>query len=115
MTHECDFLHGVGRPAQVDLATLRLIAEFTIGRFAAGSNGLSVSLHLEGDIVTRGNGERKVALHANYFEWFRASAGRRSRSQIDAMDWRGDLGAIDLLFTGIFRPSEADVAEAWQP
>jgi len=115
VTHECDLYHGLGRPTQVDLETLRLLGEFTLSRFGADSNGLTVSLHLEGDVVTRGNGEREIELHANYFEWFRASTGRRSRAQIDAMDWRGDLGAIDLLFTGIFRPSQSDVVEIWQP
>ena len=115
VTHECDLFHGLGQPAQVDRETLRLLGEFTVGRFGVGRNDLTVSLHLDGDVVTRGSGEREITLHANYFEWFRASTGRRSRTQIDAMDWRGDLAAIDFLFTGLFHPSQTDVEEIWQP
>ena len=114
VTHECDILHALGRPATVDRACLTLLGEFTLGRFATGDNDLSVTLHLEGDTLQRGTGQRELNLHAEYFEWFRASTGRRSRSQIDAMDWRGDRSAIDVLFTSLFQPAELDVVESWQ-
>ena len=115
VTHECDLFHGLGHAAHVDQATLRLLGDFTLSRFGTGDNGLTVSLHLDGDTLRRGSGERELSLRSDYFSWLRASTGRRSRAQIDAMDWSGDRDAIGVLFTGIFRPAEFDVVESWQP
>lgn len=115
VTHECDLVHGLGQPARVDLETLRLLGDFTLNRFGASDNGLSVTLQLDGDTLRKGSGERELSLTASYFDWFRASSGRRSRSQIEAMNWDGDRQAIDVLFTGIFRPSQCDVEESWRP
>ena len=110
-THECDIAHALGRPTLIGDATLSLVADFTLGRFAVKDNDLAVTLELDGDVRTHGRGSRTLTLTTDYFTWFRASTGRRSRRQIAAMDWRGDLSAIDVLFTGIFRPAENDVIE----
>ena len=91
VTHECDIVHALGQSAAIDRETLRLLGEFTLARFGTSENNLSVTLHLDGDTFQRGSGERTLELHADAFEWFRASNGRRSRSQIDAMDWRGGV------------------------
>lgn len=114
VTHECDIAHALGRPAEVDRATLQLLTEFTLGRFGASDNNLSVTLLLDGDTWQRGDGEKELRLDADHFSWFRASTGRRSRAQIDAMDWRGEISMIDVLFQGLFRPAAFDVVEAWQ-
>lgn len=115
VTHECDIMHALNRPTTVDQETLQLLVDFTLGRFATSDNDLSVTLHLGDDSWQRGFGSRHVELSTDPFTWFRASTGRRSLRQIETLDWRGDRTAINVLFTGIFRPAEFDVTESWLP
>lgn len=115
VTHECDIMHALNRPATVDQTTLELLVDFTLGRFAASENDLAVTLRFGNVSKQRGSGSRQLELDTDYFTWFRASTGRRSRAQIDAMAWRGDRSGIDVLFTGIFRPAQFDVHEIWRP
>jgi hypothetical protein len=110
-THECDIAQALGVPALVDDATLSLLTDFTLGRFATKEHDLNVTLDLDGTIATRGEGSRELHLTTDAFTWFRASSGRRSRRQIDELEWRGDRSAIDVLFTGIFHPATFDVVE----
>ena len=113
-THECDIAHALGRTVCLDDETMSLLTDFTLSRFAVKDHDLTVTLDLDGDIRTRGSGSRELHLTTDHFTWFRASTGRRSRRQIDDLAWRGDRSAIDILFTGIFRPATFDVVERRQ-
>lgn len=113
VTHEADICHALGVPVHLDTATLTLLSKFTLNRFGAKDNDLHVTLQLDGQEFVTGSGRHHVTLSATAFEWFRASSGRRSVRQIEAMEWRGDVDVIEILFgNGFFTPSQHDVVEA---
>jgi hypothetical protein len=102
----------LGVPVELDRATLTLLSKFTINRFGATENDLCVTLRLDGQEFITGSGRHHVTLSSTAFEWFRASSGRRSVRQIEAMEWRSDVDVIDVLFgNGFFTPSQHDVVE----
>ena len=111
-THEADIFHALGVPVELDPATLALLSKFTLGRFGATENDLHVTLTLDGQEFATGTGQHQVTLSATAFEWFRASSGRRSVRQIEAMEWRSEVDVIEILFrSGFFTPPTHDVVE----
>ncbi len=112
VTHEADICHALDVPSEIDDETLSLISKFTLNRFGAADNDLHVILTLDGQEFVTGTGQHRVTLSATAFEWFRASSGRRSLRQIEAMAWRSDVDVIEILFrSGFFTPSQHDVVE----
>jgi len=117
LTHEQDIRGALGLPPALGPDELR----FATKRFAGGvgmvvtSAGLP-ALALEATdtdfAAVAGEGERAVGVRAAEFEFFRALAGRRSRSQVAAYDWDGESAPyLDALC--IFGPlREQDLLEA---
>lgn len=112
VTHEADLFHALGEAVAIDDDTMQLLIRFSLGRFHADANDLSVALHLDGQSWRIGDGSQPLSLTSTKFEWFRASSGRRSANQIRLMLWQGDVDVIDVLFgSRFFVPSERDVVE----
>ena len=110
-THEQDVRLAIGAPALRDAPVLDVALDFiSIGLGAA----LSTTLAIEADGRTwqAGDGEPGATLRGSRFDVLRACTGRRSRAQIEAMDWSGDAGPIiDALEFGPFTFPAADIAE----
>ena len=112
VTHEADICHALGVPCEINPLTLSLLSKFTLNRFAAKENDLHVTLYLDGEEFEVGGGVHPVSLSASGFEWFRASSGRRSVSQIQSMEWQCDVDIVAILFgSGFFTPAQHDVIE----
>ncbi|MUH57726.1 MAG: hypothetical protein F2790_01065 [Actinobacteria bacterium] len=115
VTHEADICHALGVPIALEPRTLSLLSKFTLSRFAAQENDLCVTLHLDDQDFVSGDGARALTLSATAFDWFRASNGRRSVTQIKAMEWWGDVDVIAILFaSGFFTPAHDDVFEIFR-
>jgi uncharacterized protein (TIGR03083 family) len=52
-----------------------------------------------------------TTLRVSRFEFLRAITGRRSRAQIEAMDWDGAPRVDDLCGNAVFRPAALDIVE----
>ena len=112
VTHEADIFQALGVPSAIDDETMALLIAFTLNRFAAKRNDLSVTLLLDGTTWQTGEGARTLSLTSSRFEWFRASTGRRSAQQIRSMAWTGDVDYMDILFgSRFFVPSRHDIVE----
>jgi uncharacterized protein (TIGR03083 family) len=108
LSHEHDLYSALGelgpRGEDVDLAAKLLVRGVQLDR----------PLHVDtGDAVlvsTGGDGEPLV-LRTSAFEAFRLRMGRRSRTQVVAMDWSEDPTPwVDALF--VFGPADGDLRES---
>jgi uncharacterized protein (TIGR03083 family) len=79
-----------------DAIVIGLSSQIGVLRFVARAMGLPV-LSIEPTDLDRtwpvGRGDPEVILRASAFELFRATGGRRSQAQIDALDWSGAADA----------------------
>jgi uncharacterized protein (TIGR03083 family) len=93
--HEHDIRGAVARPGarRSDAVMIAMRSHVGLLRFVGAARRLPV-LTLEPTDADRtyaiGRGEPGAAVRAPLFELFRATGGRRSRSQIEALDWSGD-------------------------
>ncbi len=91
--HGQDIRGALGRPGERDSAACRIgLASFAVALgFRLDSLGIpALRLRYDGKERLCGTTEPAAALTAEHFELFRALAGRRSRRQIEALDWEGD-------------------------
>jgi uncharacterized protein (TIGR03083 family) len=91
--HGQDIRGALGRPGERDSAACRIgLASFAVALgFRLDSLGIpALSLRYEGRERVCGTTEPAATLTGDRFELFRALAGRRSRRQIEALDWEGD-------------------------
>jgi uncharacterized protein (TIGR03083 family) len=91
--HGQDIRNAVGKPAERDSPACRIaLASFAVGLgFRLDSLGMpALRLRYEGKERRCGQSEPAVTLAGDRYELLRALAGRRSRRQIEAMDWEGD-------------------------
>jgi uncharacterized protein (TIGR03083 family) len=109
-THEQDIRGALRRPGARDTEVVRLGAERLV---ALMQPALAVRVVCDDFEVRVGPEEAKhpeLLLRTTCFETLRWRLGRRSRSQVQGLDWSGDPApVIDQLF--IFGPSPTDVVE----
>ncbi|MGI8492315.1 MAG: maleylpyruvate isomerase family mycothiol-dependent enzyme [Acidimicrobiales bacterium] len=106
--HEHDIRGALNAPAGRDGEDVRVAAVRLVNIL---SPSVPIEVRVDGSNFRPGpKGDPAVSLDTSSFEAFRFRLGRRSRSQMAAMSWRGDpVLVLDEL--AIFGPAEADVVE----
>lgn len=95
--HVFDVHAALGRPCRPNADALIAGLDFYLDSFHSSlvEAGVGmVEVEVGGECIAVGTGVRGVALRAERFELFRALGGRRSRRQLESMDWSGDPSAI---------------------
>jgi hypothetical protein len=108
--HEQDIRGALGQPGARDTAVVKIAAERLL-------TGLQPSVPVRvvcEDFEARSGPDDldrpELVLRTTRFETFRWRLGRRSRSQVQDLDWSGDPGpVINQLF--VFGPSPTDILE----
>ena len=110
-THEQDVRHALGAPALRDAPVLDVGLDFlAFGLGTALTRPLAIEA--EGRTWQAGEGEPAAVLRGSRFDVVRACTGRRSRAQVEAMDWSGDHAAfVDALEFGPFTFPPSDITE----
>jgi uncharacterized protein (TIGR03083 family) len=91
--HGQDVRNAVGKPGERDSAACRIaLASFAVALgFRLDSLGMpALRLRYDGKERICGQSEPAVTLSGDRYELLRALTGRRSRRQIEALDWEGD-------------------------
>jgi uncharacterized protein (TIGR03083 family) len=91
--HGQDVRNAVGKPGERDSAACRIaLAAFAVGLgFRLDTQGIpALRLRYDGKERLCGQTEPAATLAGDRYELMRALTGRRSRRQIEAMDWEGD-------------------------
>jgi len=91
--HGQDVRNAVGKPGERDSAACRIaLASFAVGLgFRLDTQGIpALRIRYDGKERMCGQTEPAATLSADRYELLRALTGRRSRRQIEAMDWEGD-------------------------
>ncbi|WP_233213514.1 maleylpyruvate isomerase family mycothiol-dependent enzyme [Mycobacterium hubeiense] len=106
--HEHDLRGALDRPGARDSDGVRRIADELLAMLEPP---VPLRVRVEDDEYRSGpDGEPELALTTTRFETLRWRTGRRSRSQLAAMDWSGDpTGVLDHLY--LFGPAQADLVE----
>jgi uncharacterized protein (TIGR03083 family) len=109
-SHEQDIRGAIARPGARQCAAIRAMAPLLASVLAPPVAVRVVTEH--GEYLAGGDGARvePLTLSTSEFELFRWRMGRRSRSQLAAMDWSGDPSAVIGELT-IFGPADRDVRE----
>jgi uncharacterized protein (TIGR03083 family) len=103
MTHEFDLRGALGQPGgrDTDAAAIGFgwaADVVTFLRDGAGAGALCLRNEY-GDHIS-GSGDVTATVAADRFELYRAMVGRRSRAQIAAFDWDGEVAVDHLCFLG---------------
>ena len=115
--HEHDIRGALDAPGYRDSLAVRIAMRSHVGllRFIGAARKLPILLLWPTDHDTAyavGRGDADVVLTAPLFELFRATGGRRSRSQIESMDWSDDPGPwLDHLVMPSYTVPESDLVE----
>jgi uncharacterized protein (TIGR03083 family) len=91
--HGQDVRNAVGKPGERDSAACRIaLASFAVALgFRLDSMGIpALRLRYDGKERICGQSESAVTLSGDRYELLRSLTGRRSRRQIEALDWEGD-------------------------
>ncbi|MFN8050139.1 MAG: maleylpyruvate isomerase family mycothiol-dependent enzyme [Acidimicrobiales bacterium] len=100
LSHEHDIRGALGSVDHRDHPDLRRVAELLRG----GLPDVRISFGEDGDDPSR------LRLRTDRFEFFRLRLGRRSRRQVERLDWSTEPGPLlDALF--VFGPAEIDIVE----
>ena len=107
-SHEQDIRGAVGQPGARDTEVIRELAGWLV-------TGLRPPLPMrvtfeDTQILIGPDGEPVLGLTTTRYEAFRWRMGRRSRSQLAALDWSGDPSPV-LDHLVVFGPAPADVIE----
>jgi uncharacterized protein (TIGR03083 family) len=115
--HEHDIRGALSEPGFRDSVAVRIAMRSHVGllRFIGAARKLPILLMWPSDHDTAypvGRGEADVVLTAPLFELFRATGGRRSRAQIEAMDWSDDPGPwLEHLVMPSYTAPDRDLVE----
>ena len=113
-THEQDIRaavgHGGARDAVADgLATLALT---TLARRYEGTGAPTIEIQLPDRTATLGAGEPSVTLRTTPYDLLRVIFGRRSRAQMEALDWSNAADASAVMEAlPIFPTPERDIID----
>lgn len=96
--HLQDVQHGLGLPInQNDEATISAAQVYALRipeRWTA-TTGLNVAIELaDGYRVGPDDGSEDLTLRCTPYDFLRSVSGRRSRSQVEALDWSGDASVV---------------------
>jgi uncharacterized protein (TIGR03083 family) len=103
VSHEHDIRHALRRPGGRDDPFIGIIAE----RFAAR---LADRVAVELDGAPSPSGSSAPRLRVSSFELLRLTMGRRTITQVEALDWTGDPSVI-LSGLFVFGPAAAPIVE----
>lgn len=104
-THEHDVRHAVDRPGDRDGDVVRDLSDVL-----AGGMVRQLGLRIETPTGSRGDDDADLTLRTTAFELFRLRMGRRSRAQLESLDWVGDPTPV-LDDVCAFGPSPVDIEE----
>lgn len=112
VTHEHDIRLVINQPGVQESEAITASGRRYVDRFLDRVNESDLApLSVELDGVQQGSVDAALVLRGTAFEILRACTGRRSRSQIQAMDWTGDpTGHIELI-SSYGAPSADDIHE----
>ncbi len=113
LSHEHDVRAAIGEPGARDIPEIGVCARRLIKGLSPGA-GLAVDLdgetfRFQSDGGGGHDGDTLV-LRTTAWEAFRFRLGRRSRRQLEAMDWTGDPAPV-LDHIAVFGPSRHDIVE----
>ena len=107
-SHEQDIRGAVGQPGARDTEVIRELAGWLVAQLRTP---VPLGVTVEGTRFRVGpGGEPALELTTTWYETFRWRMGRRSRSQLAALDWSGDPAPVLELLV-VFGPATADVIE----
>ena len=107
-SHEQDIRGAVGQPGARDTDVIRQLAGWLVARLRPP---VPLRVTIDGTEFRVGpDGDPALALATTWYEAFRWRMGRRSRSQLAALDWSGDSSPV-LDHLVVFGPAPADVIE----
>ena len=107
-SHEQDIRGAVGQPGARDTGVIRELAGWLVTRLRPP---VPMRVTFEDTQILIGpDGEPVLGLTTTRYEAFRWRMGRRSRSQLAALDWSGDPSPV-LDHLVVFGPAPADVIE----
>jgi uncharacterized protein (TIGR03083 family) len=107
-SHEQDIRGAVGQPGARDTEVIRELAGWLVTRLRPP---VPMRVTFEDTQILIGpGGEPVLGLTTTRYEAFRWRMGRRSRSQLAALDWSGDPSPV-LDHLVVFGPAPADVIE----
>lgn len=109
-THEQDIRGALGRAGARDTEVVRLGAERLLALMKTSLPVRVICEDFETRVGPEDEGHPELVLRTTRFETLRWRMGRRSHSQLRALDWSADPACvIDQLF--IFGPSRSDIVE----
>jgi uncharacterized protein (TIGR03083 family) len=107
-SHEQDIRGAVGMPGARDTEVIRQLSDWLV---AGLRTPVPLRVTVEDTQFRAGpDGEPVLELTTTWYEAFRWRMGRRSRSQLAALDWSGDPSQV-LDHLVVFGPATADVIE----
>jgi len=112
-SHEQDIRTGLGRPGDRDNDAIAWCNSWLVprlGGLVAGDGLPALRLRLGDDEQLLGEGDGAVLMTVTPFDFFRASFGRRSRSQVEGLFTGGDPGPYVERMV-IFGPAVTDITE----
>ena len=110
VSHEHDVRAAVGDSGARDLEVISACGMRLVKSFQDVPELAALQVTVDGEDVVGGDGRGAVRLSTTSWAAFRFRLGRRSRGQIQAMDWTGDPTTI-LGHLTIFGPSPEDIVE----
>jgi uncharacterized protein (TIGR03083 family) len=96
-THEQDIRAAIGQVGLRDDEAVPALSELTLRTFAsryASSGAPAVTVTVDGERHTLGEGEPVATLQTTPYELLRIVFGRRSRAQVEAAGWEGDAAPV---------------------
>ncbi len=112
VTHEHDIRLALNQPGIQESEAITASGQRYVDRFLDRINESELaSLAVELDGEQQGPADVDVVLRGTAFEILRACTGRRSRSQIEAMDWSGDPSEHIEMISSYGPPSTDDIHE----
>ena len=119
-THEQDIRGALGVPGGRESAAAAVSFTWMVSRLQApadvspDNSRLRPPIHLvteSGEVDILAPPGAGTTLRLSRYEYLRAVTGRRSRRQIEALDWDGAPRVDDLCVNEFFRPSAVDIIE----
>ena len=105
-THELDIRGALGDRSQQSAAEVAMLVPLLLGMLDVGR-----PLRVATETASYGDEDADLSLRTTDFEAFRWRFGRRSRDQLEAMEWSSPPGDEVLGALCIFGPSDDDIVE----